>query len=147
MNATTLLTRIRQCTIIGTVIAATFLTTATAEAKAGCYGAGCNGKGPVAMGCERDAKTLAKTLDDGVLVELRYSKACHARWARTTNVNSPKVGSPYAYLGTGQVTYRELIRHSLDRTIWSFMWTGKIRACGGMVFTGERLSRVCTTAK
>jgi hypothetical protein len=141
MKNTILKSKIRRMTLIGAVVAATFFSTAfTAEAKTkvGCYGAGCNGKGPVAMGCERDARTLAKAWNDGVLVELRYSKACNARWARTTNA-SGQYAIAHAYLGTGSIT----LRASDERMTWSFMWSRKIRACGSV----DYVASVCTAAR
>lgn len=54
---------------------------------AGCDGAGCNGKDPIAMGCASDAYTPSGAYintPEGH-TELRYSPSCHANWARITN--------------------------------------------------------------
>ncbi|NED82861.1 DUF2690 domain-containing protein, partial [Streptomyces sp. SID11233] len=50
-----------------------------------CAGAGCAGKDPEAMGCSGE---LARTTDRAAvgtrIVEVRYSEACGAAWARIT---------------------------------------------------------------
>ncbi len=92
-------------------------TFAKSAAKYGCKAATCNGKDPQAMGCAADAKTLTARSAYGIRVELRYSKGCKARWARTTIVGDTFNVSPFAYLGTGNITYR--ITNS--RSVWSYM--------------------------
>ena len=58
-------------------------------ASVGCYGRGCLELDPVQMGCNADAKTLAaggyiSTSQNNKIIhiELRYSRACNAMWAR-----------------------------------------------------------------
>lgn len=62
---------------------ASFLTvsiqTATPASAAGCWNTGCDNKGPKAMGCRADQKTL--TSGGGGAIQLRYSDACRAMWA------------------------------------------------------------------
>jgi hypothetical protein len=87
------------------------------------------------MGCARDARTLVTAYANGNFrVELRYSPACNARWARTTYLNSlghydqlPLEFGVWAQLGSGNVT--RVMRFA--PVVWSRMWTGPIRACGG----------------
>ena len=122
-------------------------TQAEAQARVGCVGAGCRGKNPTAMGCDRDARTLTVAHDAHFKVELRYSKRCNARWARTTYLDF-RGDSPYIYaqLGSGEVTRVD----ALGPVVWSRMWTGRIRACGGAPggespFTSPTI--VCTVAR
>ncbi|WP_269476435.1 DUF2690 domain-containing protein [Phytohabitans suffuscus] len=44
----------------------------------------CNGREPTSYGCDADAVTLVE-VDYWGTVALRYSRACHAAWARWTN--------------------------------------------------------------
>jgi hypothetical protein len=70
------------------VLAATVLAfvPATPASAAGCYAASCEGKDPSTLGCAADAYTVAVVYDDrlGYIegLELRYSPACRANWAR-----------------------------------------------------------------
>lgn len=55
---------------------------------AGCYGGGCTGKNPSTQGCSSDALTIASRYVPEayreVTIEVRYSAACLAVWARIT---------------------------------------------------------------
>ncbi len=55
---------------------------------ASCHGGGCTGKSPSAQGCSSDALTMAsRFVPDAsrqVTIEVRYSAACLAVWARIT---------------------------------------------------------------
>ncbi|MEU3447042.1 DUF2690 domain-containing protein [Streptomyces thermolilacinus] len=64
----------------------------------GCYRGACDGQDPHTMGCGgAHASTVASTIVDTALVEVRYSRACRASWARisraapgdTVEVNAP----------------------------------------------------------
>lgn len=111
----------------------------------GCYGAGCRGKDPQAMGCNADAVTLASASAPGQYrVDLRYSRRCNARWARTTFsgwLGYEAVG--FAYLGSGSATKHD----DFGQVVWSRMWTGPIRACGGFSTIGDYVSQRCTVAR
>ncbi|MEU2180071.1 XRE family transcriptional regulator [Streptomyces thermolilacinus] len=49
----------------------------------GCYRGACDGQDPHTMGCGgAHASTVASTIVDTALVEVRYSRACRASWAR-----------------------------------------------------------------
>lgn len=111
-----------------------------AQARVGCWGAGCRGKDPQAMGCNRDAITIASVIERGARVELRYSRACNAKWSRFTVPSDWLArGTPYAFMGVGNRTLQQW--HA--RQIWSRMWSGPIRACGGM-FTRAGGTEFCT---
>lgn len=138
--------RIVRIAFAGLISATVVLSPGIAEAKGHkppCYGASCRGKDPAKMGCDRDARTIAVAKDarGEVRVELRYSKMCNARWARTT----VKAGFPsslvYAQLGSGAVT-RHTSKHHM---VWSQMWSGAIKACGGAYSKGP-LVKACTVA-
>ncbi|HEX6523723.1 MAG TPA: DUF2690 domain-containing protein [Streptosporangiaceae bacterium] len=70
------------CTLLGSGVAA--VTQAAPALAASCYNTSCTGKNPIDMGCAVDASTPAYILTFGVSVEvdLRYSAACHAYWAK-----------------------------------------------------------------
>lgn len=65
-----------------------------AQAAVGCTYTGCTGKNPNVQNCSDDARTadsfqISNPPDMGynlghILVELRHSDACHARWVRLT---------------------------------------------------------------
>jgi hypothetical protein len=85
------------------VLALAFVTTVPAAVVAGpalavgCYRSSCNHYDPQTMGCSPDAYSLAVINPEGSYdVQLRYSPACGAAWARITNTGS---GYPvYKYL-------------------------------------------------
>jgi hypothetical protein len=135
--------------LIASLVASSALFTSggVAEAKAGCYGAGCRGKGPMQMGCNKDAVTLASASDYNFRVELRYSRKCNARWARTTFWRQSYYPVRiYAQLGTGEIT-RNWGRAPV---VWSYMWSGAIRACGGALKlpgVGSVRTHICTGAR
>lgn len=70
-----------------------FVPDATPVRAASCYGHTCNGKDPISQGCHYDAVTKTQAPIwygyaiswQGGVVELRYSAACNARWARVTS--------------------------------------------------------------
>ncbi|CAL9509013.1 DUF2690 domain-containing protein [Streptomyces sp. enrichment culture] len=72
--------------------------TPTLPVGVGCYRGACDGQDPHTMGCGgAHASTVASTIVDTALVEVRYSRACRASWARisraapgdTVEVNAP----------------------------------------------------------
>jgi len=135
----------RLCAL-GLVVAGMLIQPISASAKTiikpGCYGTSCNGKDPQAMGCATDARTIANRVGNGVRVELRYSKRCDARWARSTNITGYPGLWIYAYVGSGNVTFRT----ANTKSVWSYMWAGRIRACGGIAGEGPSTD-TCTIAK
>ncbi|MCS7060050.1 MAG: DUF2690 domain-containing protein [Anaerolineae bacterium] len=133
--------KIALVTCLGALL---FLASAPASAQAGarCWGVGCRGKDPQVMRCNRDAITLAEVVERGARVELRYSPACNARWSRfTVPAAWLRRGAPYAFMGVGNRTLQQW----RARQVWSLMWSGPIRACGGM-FTRVGGIEFCTPA-
>jgi hypothetical protein len=63
-------------------LAATTAGAAQASARVGCFGNGCNGLDPNVEGCGADAITVDHASTGGVTIELRWSAACGANWAR-----------------------------------------------------------------
>jgi hypothetical protein len=103
----------------------------------GCVGRACTGLDPELMGCDRNARTVARARDHEniVLVELRYSKMCKAYWSRTTLRKGIYEHVPFAQMGDGEVTQRVDDR----RIVWSYMWPSKIKACGGIYLEGPAI--------
>lgn len=136
--------RVVKQLVLAAAIAATSLLAApaTTQAKAGCYGASCRGRDPQAMGCAHDAVTLASRVRLGFKVELRYSRACNAKWGRTLNVNNAHADAVFALVGTGKTTLRSKNGHQ----VWSLMGTGHLPACGGGNY-GAPAYLVCTVAR
>jgi hypothetical protein len=54
----------------------------TRQLETSCFSDSCTAKDPKQTGCAGDAWTAALTRIQGVYVELRYSDACKAAWAR-----------------------------------------------------------------
>jgi Protein of unknown function (DUF2690) len=134
---------IKQLVLAGVIAAASFLAVpATTQAKVGCYGAGCRGRDPQTMGCARDAVTLASRFRFGFQVELRYSRACNAKWGRTMNIDNAHADAVFALVGTGKTT----LRSKNGFQVWSLMGTGKLAACGGGNY-GNPAYLVCTAAQ
>ncbi|WP_405657842.1 DUF2690 domain-containing protein [Streptomyces sp. NBC_00079] len=61
-----------------------------AASSVGCVASGCTGKDPIQMGCSSDAVSLDTVSDDpwGITLELRWSNACQASWARLSGADS-----------------------------------------------------------
>ena len=54
----------------------------------GCFGATCNFKDPMTMGCDADAYTVSLAEIPGVVrAAVRYSPSCQAAWARGVNLS------------------------------------------------------------
>ncbi len=94
--------------LAGLGILSTMIAAATPPAYAvGCYGGSCTGQDPVAEGCATGAYTIDSfryygpiASLNGALLELRYSSACYAAWARVTGGNSNGgCSSPWLYQG------------------------------------------------
>lgn len=88
------------CGILGVILLLSMdsiITPDRVQAQPRCVGARCTGQDPQVMGCGADAVTLQSSIitrntwrgsvTDGLL-EFRYSRACQAIWARTTNWGS-----------------------------------------------------------
>lgn len=89
----TLFVRLRRVMtiVVLAAFAATVLNVVSAPAAraASCYRDSCNGKSPVAEGCNTGATTVKEFSTGGwVRVELRYSAACRSAWTRITTSSS-----------------------------------------------------------
>lgn len=80
-------------------LTAMFISVPSAEAAINCEGRECVGLDPSATSCVDDAKTIAAidVEDDGML-DLRWSKACNAGWARFTTYRRAEL---FGYSGSG----------------------------------------------
>ncbi|MFC9326652.1 DUF2690 domain-containing protein [Kitasatospora sp. NPDC057015] len=105
----------------------------------GCTAAGCNGKDPSTMGCSQDGQTLATGQNQGIVMELRYSKACSAVWGRITYAapnavvsaeNSDGITSPYA-VKWGNDAYSPMVELTAGKEAWtcSTQPDGATRVC------------------
>ena len=125
-----------------TIVAMFFLQIIAAQPAqaAGCYDGTCTGEDPEAMGCDADAVTVDRLVNEGAVYELRYSAACHANWGRYVNggaggpfqtnldgvppesAYSPYVFDIYTYWAGGSKT----------RPFWTPMGAGRdaTRVCG-----------------
>ncbi|WP_328989244.1 hypothetical protein OG394_23715 [Kribbella sp. NBC_01245] len=65
---------------VGAAVVSLGLVVPTSAFAVGCYGSTCDNKGPVAMGCNKDAVNVRGTTE----VMLTYSKACNAYWVFST---------------------------------------------------------------
>lgn len=134
------------------VVGALMTSTMTPAMAAGCFQAGCDGKGPVSTNCDNDAVHLTTATRQGAYgnanAELKYSSACKAFWTRGHSLNSGQdQGTPHppgSYFDIEIIKRRTsdnalLYRHRI--TIWNdtgvYDWTNmagwksgtKIRAC------------------
>lgn len=106
-----------------------------------CTGATCKGKNPQTSGCGADARTLAEITYNSLRVELRYSPACHAAWARGTQIGGGAILSRrVAVVGYSCTTANEACRigHYASADVldageqaYTKMWpfTDFVRAC------------------
>jgi hypothetical protein len=75
---------------------------ASANARAGCSGSACDGKDPQ-VHCNSDKKTVQSLrLGGTALLELRYSRACRAAWAKISNAD----WEPYSTFASWAVIHR-----------------------------------------
>ncbi|MFF1903619.1 DUF2690 domain-containing protein [Kitasatospora sp. NPDC058218] len=64
---------------------------ATTQVTAGCYGASCQPKDPIEMGCSTDAYTVESVDTVYGTIELRYSPACAANWPRISGASNGRI--------------------------------------------------------
>ena len=85
--------------VLATLVATMLISVPTAEAATSCNGKECVGLNPSETICANDAKTIAaiNVAGDGML-DLRWSKACDAGWARFTTYRRAELSG---YAGTG----------------------------------------------
>ncbi len=85
-----------------------------------CSGSSCNGRDPHTTGCDVGARTIdefTSPADGYMRVELRYSSACYAAWARAT-VGAPGM-PPHPWLLL--YAYRSSTASSPDVSYWKKM--------------------------
>lgn len=123
----------------------------------GCHGSGCNGKSPVTMGCDADAVSINRVVDQDnasggtfgrQVVTLRYSWRCNASWARVTASagGTAAVTTSRAYMGGYQTSTKRTM--SGAGSLYSKMRSGSaINACGRTSYNhGAVIKTNCATA-
>lgn len=83
----------------------------TRQLDVNCFADSCTGKDPKQTGCGGDAWTAALSKVAGVYVELRYSDACKAAWAR---ISWGRPGDIARVLGTGGRAYQNTVHYDTD---------------------------------
>ncbi|MFF2964661.1 DUF2690 domain-containing protein [Streptomyces sp. NPDC057963] len=90
---------------------ATATDTETRQLDVNCFADSCTGKFPGGAGCGGDAWTAALSRVAGVYVELRYSDACKAAWAR---ISWGRPGDIARVVGAGGRTYQNKVHYDTD---------------------------------
>lgn len=109
--------------LLGTVVAVPTQPAAAAT----CRGASCNGKDPVQTGCDDDGKLVESepyAADRTIKVELFYSAACKANWARS--VGAPDGGAVLVINKNGTKYVRNT--NGAKRYVWTPMVDGTVKA-------------------
>ncbi|GEB49784.1 helix-turn-helix domain-containing protein [Streptomyces cacaoi] len=88
------------------------------DVEARCHGDSCNGKDPVDKGCGGDAWTSAAERAEESYVEVRYSSACRAAWAR---IKSATPGDRVELVREDGRTYDEVVPDDANRAAFTFM--------------------------
>ncbi|WP_189188663.1 DUF2690 domain-containing protein [Streptomyces albiflavescens] len=113
---------------------------------AGCNGTGCENKGPVSMGCDRDAHTVLvgevySTAGGRTDFELRWSNSCWAGWARTgDSVYAATISVEKWNPDRTTLISRRTVDVKDGRHDWTNMVGGKgymVRACGKEKTSGK----------
>jgi hypothetical protein len=109
-------------------------------AAASCHRDGCNGQDPQAAGCDADAYNIASfrygnanPYLQGAWMELRYSPACDAAWARATEGDCFGMWRPcgFALEIAGGEAQQSVSGGPGPGQRWSAMWSFRqyVRAC------------------
>ncbi|MFE7514194.1 DUF2690 domain-containing protein [Streptomyces sp. NPDC057540] len=113
---------------------------------AGCNGTGCENKGPVSMGCDKDARTISvgevySSSGGRTDFELRWSDACWAGWARTgASVYASTISVEKWNPDRTTVVSRRTVTVADGQHDWTNMVGGKgymVRVCGTERNTGR----------
>jgi uncharacterized protein DUF2690/helix-turn-helix protein len=98
------------------------------QLETNCFGDSCTGKDPKQTGCAGGAWTAAVTRFHGVYVELRYSDACKAAWARISWGHPGDVAEVVPAHGS---TLREKVHYDTDvyTAMTAAMTPSAARAC------------------
>ncbi|MFF1903618.1 DUF2690 domain-containing protein [Kitasatospora sp. NPDC058218] len=75
----------------------------TTHVTAGCYGSSCWQSDPIEMGCSTDAYTVESVDTVYGTIELRYSPACAANWARVSGASDER--RFWVQNSNGQIAY------------------------------------------
>lgn len=110
----------------------------------GCFGAECAGRDPETMGCGSPYATTAASRTVGTArVEVRYSEACGAAWARVTGA-APGDTVAVVVPGAPGTTHERVVRAGTDHTYYTLMLQSpdvtKVQACA----TFQTGPRACT---
>jgi hypothetical protein len=112
-----------------------------ASAATGCYASSCTGKNPATMRCP--GTTLDEYMDGSLRIELRYSRACDAGWARSSYTvgNAGSIenvvieGWTSATGGTRKYAYSTQAFNGSYTEMIAFNWW--VRACNGLISSEE----------
>lgn len=85
--------------------------TPTRQLDVNCFADSCDGKNPGPAGCGGDAWTSALRRVDGVYLELRYSDACKAAWAR---ISWGRPGDIARVVATGGRSHQDKVHYDTD---------------------------------
>ncbi|MDF4252600.1 XRE family transcriptional regulator [Streptomyces sp. WMMB303] len=100
------------------------------DVQVSCHGDSCNGKDPVDKGCGGDAWTAASERVEKSYVEVRYSSACRAAWAR---IKSATPGDRIELVRKDDRTYDEVVPDDANLAAFTFMLGAptpqQVRAC------------------
>ncbi|MET9857848.1 DUF2690 domain-containing protein [Streptomyces smyrnaeus] len=100
------------------------------DVRVSCHGDSCNGKDPVDKGCGGDAWTSASERVGKSYVELRYSSACRAAWAR---IKSATPGDRIELVRKDERRYDEVVPDDPNLAAFTFMLGApapqQVRAC------------------
>ncbi|WP_354643777.1 DUF2690 domain-containing protein [Kitasatospora camelliae] len=119
---------------VGALALSALVGVSPAHAAVGCYGSGCNGKDPQALGCYADAYTGSQvTTDDGRLLQLRYSPACGAAWGRLLQ---SYVGDYVAVTSSTGLSYSAYVSSSKT-------WTAMVDDHGSLTARAYHATQCC----
>lgn len=141
--------RLAMASAAALFMSAALIAVPSAAHAAGCYAASCTGKDPVAEGCTGATTVLSNSAEGGqFVIELRYSAACDAYWARAT-INEPSDDSGNDAIIYGWTCAPGCVSASEDsgvfasHQVYSNMITGSywVQACTGFLVDS---SQICT---
>src|SRR5690349_2736618 len=112
------------CLLVLLATATASVVSTTPAMAAGCYWTSCNGQDPQGMGCSPDAGDLTSFSWTGTYFELRYSRACNAVWARTSNTGYPCYGGYIYVFAYSDYEMQHFIRgQSTQQACFSTNWS------------------------
>jgi hypothetical protein len=99
-----------------------------ATTEVGCSAETCYDQDPVEMGCQPDSGTIGSVQTDDGLVELRYSRACHAKWVRLSYGTGR---APNIWVKNADGQYVQFQLPLIAKSGWSNMVNGRPKAFAG----------------